>query len=558
MDPNTANPNINNLNSNGPGPRQNYSAQPGGPSSSIPSISPIPPPHQPTHVSPTTSKKRRTASSSTSAPGGRGVANLTPDQLAKKRANDREAQRAIRERTKTQIETLERRIQELTTQQPYVELQNAVRQKELVEAENEEIRKRLNSVLGVLQPLVNGQSVLGGNALIDPSLTPRPEALRPAPLLTSGLNNGSQVPTYGDPRSATSATSAYTLPTQRQTPPSITPYTPQQNPFSPMNALERRPSNVSQLSRTSDEKLDLGYLLHSRQDSSNGREPCTTHNTPPSLPSCTVLPMHTLSPFQGDLFGSSIQAYMVPVRNIRPTCPLDGLLLDFLAERRQQAEKGMPNKELIGPAYPSVVSLLQPKRSQLSHPLSKVFTDMLGTFPDLSTLPEQVAVLYIMFLIMRWLIHPTPETYSRLPPWVTPRPSQLFTPHPAWIDYLPWPLMRERLIAPYTSPPNPNPNNQPHPHPQNQQQPPPVPFDEFFIPYTTTLSLNWPYEARDTLLSMPGTDELSINPVFERHLRELGNWSLGGAFRRAHPGLAETAKIKGDEGGGGGRRGGGV
>lgn len=104
--------------------------------------------------------------------------------------------------------------------------------------------------------------------------------------------------------------------------------------------------------------------------------------------------MHTLSPFQNsDVFGMSILAHAVPVRNVRPTCPLDGLLMNFLAERRQQAEKGMSNKELIGPAYPSVVSLLQPKRSQMSHPLSKVFTDMLGTFPDLSTLPEQIAVL---------------------------------------------------------------------------------------------------------------------------------------------------------------------
>ena len=48
--------------------------------------------------------------------------NLTPDQLAKKRANDREAQRAIRERTKGQIEGLERKIQELTSQQPYQEV----------------------------------------------------------------------------------------------------------------------------------------------------------------------------------------------------------------------------------------------------------------------------------------------------------------------------------------------------------------------------------------------------------------------------------------------------
>ena len=95
-------------------------------------------------------KKRRTTGTSSS----RGVANLTPDQLAKKRANDREAQRAIRERTKNQIENLERKIQELTSQQPYQELQHVLRQKELVEAENTDIKKRLSSVLSLIQPIL--------------------------------------------------------------------------------------------------------------------------------------------------------------------------------------------------------------------------------------------------------------------------------------------------------------------------------------------------------------------------------------------------------------------
>ena len=97
----------------------------------------------------TIAKKRRASTS-----GSRGVANLTPEQLAKKRANDREAQRAIRERTKGQIETLERRIQELTSQQPYQELQHVIRQKEMVEAENEDIKKKLQSALDILQPLL--------------------------------------------------------------------------------------------------------------------------------------------------------------------------------------------------------------------------------------------------------------------------------------------------------------------------------------------------------------------------------------------------------------------
>ena len=109
---------------------------------------------------PPSGKKRRT-----SATGSRGVANLTPDQLAKKRANDREAQRAIRERTKGQIETLERKIQELTSQQPYQDLQHVIQQKEAVEAENDEIKRRLSSVLSIIQPLLGGNGVPGKNPL---------------------------------------------------------------------------------------------------------------------------------------------------------------------------------------------------------------------------------------------------------------------------------------------------------------------------------------------------------------------------------------------------------
>lgn len=131
---------------------------------------------------PSSSKKRKVAA------GGRGVANLTPDQLAKKRANgewfyrhviaagtssrhfmivilfsnfyfilkkkDREAQRAIRERTKTQIQTLERRIKELTSMEPIQELQAALDAKKEVERENAEIRKQLASIVAILQPMI--------------------------------------------------------------------------------------------------------------------------------------------------------------------------------------------------------------------------------------------------------------------------------------------------------------------------------------------------------------------------------------------------------------------
>ncbi|KAH6867875.1 hypothetical protein B0T10DRAFT_596257 [Thelonectria olida] len=211
--------------------------------------------------------------------------------------------------------------------------------------------------------------------------------------------------------------------------------------------------------------------------------------------------------------------------NCAPTCPLDTLLIDFLFERRQRAADGLPVQEVIRPRYPSVSSLLNPAQSVYSHPMSKVFTDILQTFPDLSRLPERVAMLYIMFLTMRWRVSPTDENYDRLPEWMRPRRAQLTDPHPAWIDhFLPFPGLRVKLVDDYGLSK--------------------IPFDDLFIPFTATLSLNWPYEDTDTLLQHPNGDELMINPVFERHLRRLENWSLGNAFSKAFPGLVGTYNLQ--------------
>jgi TolA-binding protein len=98
----------------------------------------------------------------------RGVANLTPEQLAKKRANDREAQRAIRERTRNQIETLERRIKELESQQPFQELQNALRQREQVQAENDDLKRRMQTIFSLLQPVAASQGLNGSSSSVNP------------------------------------------------------------------------------------------------------------------------------------------------------------------------------------------------------------------------------------------------------------------------------------------------------------------------------------------------------------------------------------------------------
>ncbi|KAL8947952.1 MAG: hypothetical protein Q9222_005811, partial [Ikaeria aurantiellina] len=206
---------------------------------------------------------------------------------------------------------------------------------------------------------------------------------------------------------------------------------------------------------TSGERLNLGFVLDGQPSRQTSSSPHHSHPTIPTFPRLPATNMPTPAPAAAQTpkphenFDTPLLAHSVPIRNIPPTCPFDKILLDFLSDRRARAADGASSDTLVGPAYPSVASLLNPERSIYAHPLSKVFTDILARFPDLSALPEQVAVLYIMFLIMRWQISPTLENYERLPEWVTPRPSQLFTPHPAWVDHLPWPRMRDRMVSLY-------------------------------------------------------------------------------------------------------------
>jgi hypothetical protein len=70
------------------------------------------------------------------------VSSLSAEQLERKRANDREAQRSIRQRTKDHITHLEDRIRELTANQP-ADIEKVRRRNEELENELKELKKQL-------------------------------------------------------------------------------------------------------------------------------------------------------------------------------------------------------------------------------------------------------------------------------------------------------------------------------------------------------------------------------------------------------------------------------
>jgi hypothetical protein len=95
-----------------------------------------------------------------------------------------------------------------------------------------------------------------------------------------------------------------------------------------------------------------------------------------------------------------------------------------------------------------------------------------------------------------------------------------------------------------------------------------IDFNDFFVPYTTTLSLNWSYSSDMILVQQSpqqqppsggsnntpsrngrpdeSTPEFVINPAFEQHCRTLSNWSLGAAFQQTFPHLVDkSVRIEG-------------
>lgn len=433
--------------------------------------------HAPTPNTTGVNGKKRKASG---VPGSRGVANLTPEQLAKKRANDREAQRAIRERTRNTIESLERRIRELESQQPFQELQRVMVERDRAIAECEELRNKLSSItqiigsqhgsipgtygvtagVGAVAPGgLNGTFAI--DDLIDPSwLTCEPDTelaaltaqQSPLPPLTqpqqaqqhslyytsqSGTPGGSAPPQqdthlHPDLRSPSFARSgsgapaaAHTYATDESSMKRWSPTAERssnlQHAVQPnVSTFEQQRSPQTQAPQTNGERpgqMGLNYVLDSTQQHTTNSPPEASTHTTPSSPTYARLP-----------------------RNTMPATPLDSLLGDFIARCREQLATGSSMQEVLGPNYPSFAVLHDPDGPQrhTCHPVSALLIDILSKFPDISELPEKVAVLYIMFLFMRWCICPCEACYARLPEWVRPVPEQLEMAHARWIDNLPW------------------------------------------------------------------------------------------------------------------------
>ncbi|KAF4982854.1 hypothetical protein FZEAL_1604 [Fusarium zealandicum] len=213
--------------------------------------------------------------------------------------------------------------------------------------------------------------------------------------------------------------------------------------------------------------------------------------------------------------------------NIPPSCFADQILQGFVNAIRTEGVLMIPSspgkRAARFPLRPNLSRLLD-ESHRSDDDISNVVADVLRTYREIEGLPKQVAVFYIIATLVKWMVLLDKQSWDLMPEWLRPVPSQLTTPHSAWIDRIPWPRAREYLIH----------------HPETT-------LDDFAVTYSSGFELNWPYEPSSVLLAASvngnGTSETVINPVYEEHMRQIRHWTVGDAFRHKFPELSQLIDL---------------
>ncbi|KAL1893993.1 hypothetical protein Sste5346_006135 [Sporothrix stenoceras] len=230
--------------------------------------------------------------------------------------------------------------------------------------------------------------------------------------------------------------------------------------------------------------------------------------------------------------------------HLAATCLLDEVVINLLQSRRPLESSGGNAQEFQRCTFPSVQSLLNPALSLTSSldeaeaassssstasspastvgPVTNTIVNKIIHVMTVPTLPEQIAILYVMSAVVRWLISPTESNYDSMPEWLRPTPSQLVEPHPPWIDLFVWPRGRERLCR------------QPRLHNQHALM---------SRLCNETISINWPHHPSDMILQTNGT-EYVLNPIFDRHIKNIENWTVGKRVLQAFPEFANDMNFR--------------
>ncbi|KAL6411740.1 hypothetical protein AUP68_04114 [Ilyonectria robusta] len=457
--------------------------------------------------------------------GTRKVSTLTPSQRARKRAHDREAQRANRARSKKTIERLERELEELKA------IQELIRRNKSLEDEISRLREAMgfaagrsrvvfdDSIIALSGTMSSSRSSQfpGCSAIQDfgQSYLPLPDACGPW-----GSNIACSVPSTGSSPSSSGNTDEY-----GDAYISIR---------APTSMVEWVPSSTTACFRGQDVETEFQDLRPARR---YGISPSKSRTLRGSRPAPCPLIRQPSSSF-----------WEVPVLITAPATEADRLLVTFIQDCRRMMRKESlsailsPSKANIKPLleYHPASPVHNPSELQpagrhtrlapavsgpaVNHPVTELATALCNNV-GMTSIIERLAVFAPIRRMVAWLAHPTAQTYAELRDDFKPTRMQRTIPHSQWIDLMHCKRLRDVVI----------------------QRPEVYDTEEMQIIYSRNLRLiNWPSRQEDALIFDAQSGDVWLSDTFMAYAEDPKNWKLSRDFLRRYPELGGFVEIDED------------
>ncbi|KIW07185.1 hypothetical protein, variant [Verruconis gallopava] len=120
-------------------------------------------------------------------------------------------------------------------------------------------------------------------------------------------------------------------------------------------------------------------------------------------------------------------------------------MLDMWSEGRRLLQGGASLHSIAG-SHPQLSAILNDQDYERAPILSQWASRLVYSIKESNRYFVCYASMYVFWWVMRWMIAPSPETYSAIPEVLRPSPTQLFMPHLLPIEFFSWPGLRDYLV----------------------------------------------------------------------------------------------------------------
>ncbi|KAF2131866.1 hypothetical protein P153DRAFT_354555 [Dothidotthia symphoricarpi CBS 119687] len=450
------------------------------------------------------------------------------ERRERKRAIDREAQRSLREKTKTHIAELERTIQILRDQDRNGATASLLSEIDTLRTENERLKDVIESV----------KSVIGGDVL----------SRNTAPPATNGGGSGNSPV-------ASSADEAHRLVGQPSPRPRTTSFTceakpPQltvddlSNPFhvydqklniagpldidgmTIMGDMEAHPASIADLGSNLDMSINLAPVERPPKDDDVeelpwGDDPATASWAPMMAEMFGLNWRKPSNPVV--LYIGDPEPPLVPSHSPITPCEISRKTNELLGKVFSYRSTAGAGSLAFHKGYHAEVELLY---LGIKDGWSATYNEWMQS-PTLSILKQvdellfcelpkvqRLAAAYKNFKLLKYYLNATKEELAKVPAWLRPGISQSRTQHPIAIDFFAWPTLRDRLI---------------------EMQDTFLYRPDFSYDYRNYLRFEWPFSYEDAFYFDEASATHYPSPVFERYHGDLKNWSVAPQFFTRFP-----------------------